>query len=155
MANLEQEDVPMMVVTAQNLRLLPSDSSLENIESRMTSVSLGKGKGKQAEKGVVATKPGASLTNLLKQALQSDDSEQLDWIISQKDSALVESTLAQLTEESAITAFFKLVLNKFQQEKSVGDQLAVLLWLKTLLRLHWPRIVQSANVQDLSSLAQI
>ena len=155
MANLEQEDVPMMVVTAQNLRLLPSDSSLENIESRMTSVSLGQGKGKQAEKGVVATKPGASLTNLLKQALQSDDSEQLDWIISQKDSALVESTLAQLTEESAITAFFKLVLNKFQQEKSVGDQLAVLLWLKTLLRLHWPRIVQSANVQDLSSLAQI
>ena len=31
----------MMHVTAQNLRLLPSDTSLENIESRMTSVSLG------------------------------------------------------------------------------------------------------------------
>ena len=47
MAGLDQEDVPMMHVTAQNLRLLPSDASLENIESRMTSVSLGK-KAKQA-----------------------------------------------------------------------------------------------------------
>ena len=50
-AGLGQEDVPMnsttMVMTASNLRLLPSDSSLENIESRMTSVSLS---GKQKKK---------------------------------------------------------------------------------------------------------
>ena len=65
-----------MHVTAQNLRLLPSDASLENIESRMTSVSLGK-KAKQAQ---LAT-PGASLTNVLRQALQSDDTDQLDWVI--------------------------------------------------------------------------
>ena len=112
-----------MVVTAQNLRLLPQDSSLENIESRMTSVSLGVGKGKQ---GSAVTKPGASLTNILKQALQSDDVEQLDWIISQRDPGMVESTLSQLTEEQTITAFFKLVLNKFQQERSVSDQLSVM-----------------------------
>ena len=31
----------MMRVTEQNLRLLPSDASLDNIESRMTSISLG------------------------------------------------------------------------------------------------------------------
>jgi hypothetical protein len=114
----------MMVVTAQNLRLLPQDQSLENIESRMTSVSLGKGK--SASQGIVATKPGASLANVLKQALQSDDVEQLDWIMSQRDAVMVEATLAQLSEETTITQFFKLVLNKFQQEKSVGDQLAVL-----------------------------
>lgn len=54
----------MMVVTAQNLRLLPSDKSLENIESRMTSVSLGKqGASSQA---IVAGKPGVSLANVLK-----------------------------------------------------------------------------------------
>ena len=48
-AGLGEEDVPMtMVMTASNLRLLPSDASLENIESRMTSVSLG---GKQKKKG--------------------------------------------------------------------------------------------------------
>ena len=40
-AGLGQEDVPMtMTMTASNLRLLPNDASLENIESRMTSVSL-------------------------------------------------------------------------------------------------------------------
>ena len=41
-ARLDQENVPMTAVTAHNLRLLPSDASLDNIESRMTSVSLGK-----------------------------------------------------------------------------------------------------------------
>lgn len=45
-AGLSEENVAM-TVTAQNLRLLPSDVALDNIESRMTSVSLGKGK-KQA-----------------------------------------------------------------------------------------------------------
>ena len=74
-ASLDQEDVPMMNVTAQNLRLLPSDASLDNIESRMTSVSLGK-----KSKRDLAT-PGASLTNVLRQALQSDDTDQLDWVI--------------------------------------------------------------------------
>ena len=72
---MDQEDVPMMNVTAQNLRLLPSDVHLDNIESRMTSVSLGKKK-----KANLAT-PGASLTNVLRQALQSDDTDQLDWVI--------------------------------------------------------------------------
>ena len=43
-ANLEQEDVPMMQMTAQNLRLLPSDASLDDIESRLTSASLKKSK---------------------------------------------------------------------------------------------------------------
>ena len=87
-ARLDQEDVPMTAVTAQNLRLLPSDASLENIESRMTSVSLGNKKGKAA--------PGASLTNVLRQALQSDDTDQLDWVITQSDPAMVEATLVQL-----------------------------------------------------------
>jgi len=62
----------MSAMTAQNLRLLPSDASLDNIESRMTSVSLG---------GKKPVQPGASLTNVLRQALQSDDTDQLDWVI--------------------------------------------------------------------------
>ena len=53
----------------------------------MTSVSLGK-----KSKRDLAT-PGASLTNVLRQALQSDDTDQLDWVITQKDPAIVESTL--------------------------------------------------------------
>ena len=69
------------------MRLLPSDASLDNIESRMTSVSLGKGKKQAAQ-------PGASLSNVLKQALQSDDTDQLDWVVTQKDAAVIEATIA-------------------------------------------------------------
>jgi len=47
----------MTAMTAQNLRLLPNDASLDNIESRMTSVSLGNKK---------VAQPGASLTNVLR-----------------------------------------------------------------------------------------
>ena len=148
---LDQENVPMTAVTAQNLRLLPSDSSLENIESRMTSVSLET----SAKRRANAAQPGASLTNVLRQALQSDDTDQLDWVITQKDPAMVESTLNALQEKDAIAGFFRLVLAKFQQEKSVSDQLAVLLWLKTLLRLHWAFVVQVASPQELATLSQI
>ena len=102
-----------------------------------------------------AATPGASLTNVLRQALQSDDTDQLDWVITQKDPAIVESTLRHLSEPEAIAGFFRLVLTKFQQEKSVSDQLAVLLWLKTLLRLHWVLVVQTASAQDLAALSQI
>ena len=68
---------------------------------------------------------------------------------------MVEATVTQLKEKEAITSFFRLVLAKFQQEKSVADQLAVLLWLKTLLRIHWTLIVQVASTEDLSTLSQI
>ena len=49
----------MAAVTAQNLRLLPSDASLDNLESRVTSVSL-------PSKGNKVVQPGASLTNVLR-----------------------------------------------------------------------------------------
>ena len=51
---LKEEDA---VMTESNLRLLPVDSSLENIESRMTSVSQHTAK---------KAKPGASLTVVLR-----------------------------------------------------------------------------------------
>ena len=50
---------------------------------------------------------------------------------------MIEQTLAQLKEQKAISGFFTLVVTKFQQEKSTTDQLAVLAWLKTLIKLHW------------------
>ena len=83
-ANLQNEDVPM---TESNLLLLPNSGSLDDLESRVrsTSVSTGPTSSKQ--------KPGASLTVVLKQALQSDDVEQLDWIVAQRDAVLVEATL--------------------------------------------------------------
>lgn len=62
-------------VTAANLRLLPSEQLLQNLESAVTSVS---------------QKPiGGSLTTVVQQALQSEDVEQLDWVLSQKEAVLV------------------------------------------------------------------
>ena len=139
----------MQRVTASNLRLLPSDASLDSLESRMTSAV------SQPTKRDGAT-PGASLTNVLRQALQSDDTDQLEWVVAQRDPELVEATLRQLTDREAIAGFFRLVLAKFQQEKAqVSDQLAVLVWLKTLLRLHWALIVQTATGAELATLSQI
>lgn len=75
-------------------------------------------------------------------------------MIAQRDPALVEATLRNLTEREAIGGFFRLVLAKFQQEKAqVSDQLAVLVWLKTLLRLHWALIVQTASAPELATLS--
>jgi len=76
-------------------------------------------------------------------------------VITQRDPAVVEATLVQIQEKEAIAGFFRLVLAKFQQEKSVQDQLAVLLWLRTLLRVHWALVVQVASPTDLATLSQI
>ena len=75
----------------------------------MTSVSMG---GKSS-KATQAQQPGASLTNVLKQALQSEDVDQLDWVMSQSDTAVIEATLQQLSDRDAIAGFFRLVLTKF------------------------------------------
>ncbi len=77
-AGLGEENATMVAVTANNLRLLPSDASLDNIESRMTSVSLGAANSKNS---LQQRTGGASLANVLKQALQSDDVDQLDWVM--------------------------------------------------------------------------
>ena len=72
-------------MTSSMLRLLPNSEtmSLDNIASRMTSVSL-----KDSKK--IA---GASLTTVLSQALQAEDHQQLDWILTQRDQAMIDSTL--------------------------------------------------------------
>ena len=74
-----EEDVQM---TANMLRLLPqSDTmSLENIESRLTSATF-----KDSKK--IA---GGSLATVLSQALQAEDQEQLEWVLSQREQAIID-----------------------------------------------------------------
>ena len=66
-----------LVETTQ--RLLPSGVSLDSLESAMTSVT--------------QKQQGGSLTQVLQQALQSDDQEQLDWILAQKELGLITLTV--------------------------------------------------------------
>jgi len=88
-----------MVVNEINLRLLPDGATLHNMESAMTSVS---------------QKPaGGSLTTVLQQALQSDDQEQLDWILAQREISLVTSTIRSLNVEY-VGRLLTQILNRFQ-----------------------------------------
>jgi len=78
-AGLGDEEMP---ISKASLRLLPTDAkSLDTLESRLTSASL---------KSAPKQKKGASLSTVLTQALQSEDIEQLDWVLAQQENVLVE-----------------------------------------------------------------
>lgn len=49
---------------------------------------------------------GGSLATILQQALVSEDRDQLDWILSQTDLAVIDKTLLQLKEAKTISALF-------------------------------------------------
>ena len=53
-----------------------------------------------------------------------------------------------------MSSLFKQIIIKFQSQ-DLGKQQGVLLWLKTLLSLHWVTIVKRADKEDLQSLGQI
>ena len=83
----------------------------------------------------------------------SEDQEQLDWILSQRDPAMIEKTLMQLNgqrDSKTISLLFKKLLEKFQQPTSssqpqfVQDQLALSIWLKLALKIHWSTLVMAS-----------
>ena len=74
--------------------------------------------------------------------MQSDDTDQLDWVLSQKEQPVIDATLNQLKDTKHISSFFAYIVAKFQQEKPVSEQLIVLKWLKTMLKLHWVTVVK-------------
>lgn len=87
----------------------------------------------------------------MSQALTSDDAETLDWILSNRDESIVQNTLMNLKDHKMISALFKQIVIKFQVQ-DLGKQQGVLLWLKTLISLHWVIIIKRADKDDLASL---
>ena len=59
---------------------------------------------------------GGSLTQVLQQALQSDDQEQIEWILQQRDLDLITLSLKGL-ESKYVEKLLVQVLARFQQEK--------------------------------------
>jgi beta-lactamase superfamily II metal-dependent hydrolase len=62
----------------------------------------------------------SSLATVLTQALQSDDMDQLDWILQthhhsshQDIDTLIVNTLTQVKDPQFISAFFKVIVSKF------------------------------------------
>lgn len=98
----------------------------------------------------ISIQGGGSLTTILQQSLVSEDKEQIDWILSQRDPVVIDKTLMQLDghkDSKTISLLFKILLEKFQQSptqsqpSSIHDQLALSLWLKHALKIHWSTII--------------
>lgn len=109
----------------------------DNLESRLTSVS---------SKNVKVTK---SLGTVLTQALTADDTETLDWVLSNREDAVISNTLISLKDHKLISSLFKQIIIKFQSQ-DVAKQSGVLLWLKSLISLHWLTIIKKADKEDLA-----
>jgi len=127
-----------LVETTQ--RLLPSGLSLDSLESAMTSVT--------------QKQQGGSLTQVLQQALQSDDQEQLDWILAQKELGLITLTVKAMKQEY-VGKLFNTILAKFQQELNAQEQLPIMFWLRSLLKEQWTAILKANKNADLQKLLQI
>ena len=57
---------------------------------------------------------GGSLATILQQALISEDKDQLDWLLSQRDLAVIDKTLLQLKDPKTISNLFRQILLKYQ-----------------------------------------
>ena len=67
---------------------------------------------------------------------------------------MITNTLASLKDHKLISALFKQIVIKFQSQ-DVAKQSGVLLWLKSLISLHWLTIIKRADREDLVQLGQI
>ena len=118
----------------QNKLMLLSANEIDTIESKLTSAS-----------SKIATK---SLATVLTQALTADDTEQIDWVLAQKDCEMIQNTVGSLKEHKVISCLFKQIIVKFQQD---NKQQSVLLWLKNLVAVHWLTLIKQADKEDIKS----
>ncbi len=97
-----------------------------------------------------------SLATVLAQALTADDTETLDWVLTNRDDSTVTNTLLSLKEHKLISSLFKQIVIRFQtSQQEAAKQTSILLWLRTLISVHWLTIIKKADKEDLLSLGQI
>ena len=53
---------------------------------------------------------GGSLATILQQSLQSEDKDQLSWILSTSDISVIDRTLLQIKDQKTISQLFKQLL---------------------------------------------
>ena len=83
--------------------------------------------------------------------MTADDSETLDWVLSNRDDSVVTNTLMSLKDHKVISSLFKHIVIRFQAQ-DLSKQQGILIWLKTLISLHWVTIIKRADQDDLSNL---
>jgi hypothetical protein len=97
---------------------------------------------------------GGSLATILQQALISEDKDQLDWLLSQRDLAVIDKTLLQLKDPKTISNLFRQILLKYQLQKP-SEIVALTIWLKQLLKLHWATLLQKSDSGSFESLLSL
>lgn len=97
---------------------------------------------------------GGSLATILQQALVSEDKDQIDWLLSQRDLAVIDKTLVQIKDSKTITSLFRVILQKYQQQNPT-EIISLTLWLKQLLKLHWGTLLQSKDATSFESLLSL
>lgn len=68
---------------------------------------------------------------------------------------MITHTLTNLKEAKYVSGLFKQIVIRFQQEGPATEQMGVLMWLKSLLAIHWMSIVKKADKEDLQNLGAI
>lgn len=104
--SVQNGQMRQLVPQSLQLSLLHSD---DDIESKLTSVS---------SKTIKMTK---SLGTVLGQALTADDTETLDWVLSNRDDSTVTNTLLSIKDPKLIGSLFKQIVIKFQSQE-LGKQ---------------------------------
>lgn len=101
---------------------------------------------------------GGSLATILQQSLQSEDKDQLSWILSTSDISVIDRTLLQIKDQKTISQLFKQLLQRFQEQ---SDNASLTLWLRQLLTVHWMTLLKSnpsllqENISSLQGLKQV
>ena len=106
------------------------EDELSTLESR---IAMSKGDAKRAQHGVAPT--SGSLASVLEQALHAGDHDKVKWVLSQGDTALIERTVQELSQEK-VGPLVKAVLSRFQQQGG-EPQKSIVTWLKCVVRTHW------------------
>ena len=103
-----EEEGNARVNAVMSRQLVPHSLSLsllddnDHLESKLTSVS---SKNFKMSKSLVA---------VLTQSLTADDTETLDWVLQNRDDAVIQNTLVNLKDHKLISALFKQIVIKFQ-----------------------------------------
>jgi hypothetical protein len=73
---------------------------------------------------------------------------------------MIDKTLLQLKQPKVISALFKHMLIKYQQQ-NIEDTMSLTVWLRQLLRIHWVTLLKTSpgllmeNIQALQGLKQV
>ena len=118
-----QQIQPQLVVPLFDVNSL----SLTDLSSRKTSTS--------------TAVQGGSLSTILRQALVSEDKEQMEWVFSQNDPGLIDRTLKEIKESKIQKNLMRKLFEMFHSNQSVAQTRNLTIWLQVSIRTFWKSFI--------------